>query len=84
MRSRFILFKKVKLVKLAALVIVTGAVALGASILSAVSASQAQAQEQADEEESDFICLHLGSKGTIASCGGVTVRATRIKKDNTK
>ena len=37
-----------------------------------------------DEEESDFICLHLGSKGTIASCGGVTVRATRIKKDNTK
>ncbi|WP_085899748.1 hypothetical protein [Kiloniella majae] len=61
MRSRFILFKKVKLIKLAALVIVTGAVALGASILSAVSASQAQAQEQADEEESDIYWEYSGS-----------------------
>ncbi|MEH6631092.1 MAG: hypothetical protein V7776_09705 [Halopseudomonas aestusnigri] len=54
MRSRFRLFKKVKLIKLAALVIVTGAVALVASI---VSANQAHA----DDEESDLYWEYSGS-----------------------
>ncbi len=54
MRSRFRLFKKVKLIKLAALVIVTGAVALGASIVSA-------GQAHADDEESDLYWEYSGS-----------------------
>jgi len=32
--------------------------------------------------ERDFVCLHLGRKGTIVSSGGVTVRATNTKKAN--
>ena len=35
-----------------------------------------------DAEDSDFVCLHLGSKGTIVSSGDDTVRSTRISAAN--
>ena len=54
MRSRFILLKKMTLIKLTALVVITGAVALGASIVSA-------GQARADDEESDLYWEYSGS-----------------------
>jgi len=39
--------------------------------------------DQAGEKyERDFVCLHLGDKGTIVKSGGVTVRAINTKKAN--
>jgi len=35
-----------------------------------------------DDKERDFVCLHLGPRGSIATCRGVTVRATRINEGN--
>lgn len=32
---------------------------------------------QPDDPVDDFVCFHLGDKGTIASRGGVTVRVTK-------
>jgi hypothetical protein len=29
------------------------------------------------EQPDDFICLHMGEKGSIASAGGVSVRVTK-------
>jgi hypothetical protein len=35
-----------------------------------------------EKYERDFVCLHLGPKGSIATCRGVTVRATRTNTGN--
>ena len=32
-----------------------------------------------EDEERDFVCLHLGPRGSIATSRGVTVRAARIR-----